>query len=173
MTEAAYKFTSNKPEVMAIIGQKAYDTLDGVGFFVVRNVKMRIMSGHKTGRIYFRRRFKKAEEVTLSTGKKRMGKTKKEGWAALGDYIVHQASAPGESPATDRGLLVNSVVHDIQASKDEKVKLLVGCTGSHVNSYATVLEFGGRFIEERPFLRPAVYENQQKIIKMLQKGLAV
>jgi HK97 gp10 family phage protein len=169
MTEG-YKFTSNKDEVMAIIGQKMYDTLDAVGYFVVRDVKMRIKSGPKTGKIYFRRRFKKTEEVTLSTGKKRMDKTKKTGWGAISDYIVHQASAPGESPATDRGQLVNSIMHEIQANKKEEVKLLVGSSGCE---YAAGLEFGTVYIEERPFIRPAVYENQAKIIKMLQKGLSV
>ena len=68
---------------------------------------------------------------------------------------VHQASAPGQAPATDTGGLVNS----IQVSQMG----LRGEVGTKLN-YGFYLEYGTLHIKERPFLRPALAQNQQYII---------
>lgn len=59
----------------------------------------------------------------------------------------HQASAPGEAPAIDYGVLVNS----IQTEMESELRGIV-----YTNTeYAPVLEFGGARIKPRPFFRPA------------------
>ena len=62
--------------------------------------------------------------------------------------VVHQASAPGEAPATDTGNLVNSAYTKKLGDSDYET----GFTAE----YAAALEFGTAKIEPRPYLRPAV-----------------
>lgn len=62
------------------------------------------------------------------------------------EYGNHVASAPGEAPAIDTGLLVNS----IQVEADG----LAAVVGTNAE-YAPVLEFGGVHITPRPFFGPA------------------
>ena len=70
--------------------------------------------------------------------------------------IEHQASAPGEPPATDLGHLVNSIQADTgDAARALRSEVAVGA------EYAPVLELGGVRIEPRPFLTPAL-ESQRK-----------
>ena len=62
--------------------------------------------------------------------------------------VAHQASAPGEAPATDTGALVNSAYTKKLADADYETGFTV--------EYAAALEFGTAKIEPRPYLRPAV-----------------
>lgn len=62
--------------------------------------------------------------------------------------IVHQASAPGEAPATDTGNLANSIGAQMIGRSEGEVT--VGA------EYAVTLELGGGKIAPRPFLQPAV-----------------
>lgn len=62
--------------------------------------------------------------------------------------VTHQASAPGEAPATDTGNLVNSAYTKQLGRADYET----GFTAE----YAAHLEFGTAKIEPRPYLRPAV-----------------
>lgn len=75
---------------------------------------------------------------------------------------VHQASAPGQSPATDTGRLVSSlkVIH----------KGLSGSVGSQLN-YSFWLEYGTINMRSRPFLRPSLEKNSDKIIGNFTKAL--
>ena len=75
---------------------------------------------------------------------------------------THQASAPGQAPATDTGALVSS----IQVSQQG----LNGQVGTKLE-YGFFLEYGTLFMAERPFLRPALAANQQYIINQFAKGL--
>lgn len=59
----------------------------------------------------------------------------------------HVASAPGESPAIDTGVLVNS----IQAQMTGEMSAVVGTN----NEYAEHLEFGTIHMAARPFFEPA------------------
>jgi HK97 gp10 family phage protein len=70
--------------------------------------------------------------------------------------VVHQASAPGEPPASDTGRLVNSIsaVYDTNAISG---KVVVGA------KHGLYLEFGTQTIEPRPFLRPAVANTKAKV----------
>lgn len=81
-------------------------------------VKTAIQRGPKTGRVYRRR------------------------------GIVHQASAPGQPPATDTGFLVNS----IYVERDGPARMTVGSR----LAYAAYLEFGTQRMAPRPAWIPAV-----------------
>jgi HK97 gp10 family phage protein len=89
-----------------------------------------IQSGPKTGRIYRR------------------------------GSVIHQASAPGQSPASDTGRLVNSIVTSYQP------ETLSG-TVQAGTEYAPYLEFGTATIEPRPFMRPALLNNAENILEAI------
>lgn len=72
--------------------------------------------------------------------------------------IEHQASAPGEYPATDTGMLVSSI--HIEVGKEGKD--VVAQVGSPLD-YATYLEFGTTKMAARPFLQPSFELNKAKI----------
>jgi hypothetical protein len=64
---------------------------------------------------------------------------------------AHQASAPGEPPATDTGRLSGSMmVSSRRTAGGSTVEIAATAP------YAADLEFGNSRIEERPFMRPAV-----------------
>ena len=77
--------------------------------------------------------------------------------------VSHQASAPGESPATDTGRLANSVTFD-------KVAQMSATVGSDL-VYAAVLEFGSDRIDPRPAWVPAVEAITPKYIARLERAL--
>jgi len=80
-------------------------------------------------------------------------------------YGKHQASAPGETPAVDTGILVNSInTWDISASDTEA---WAGC-GTGVE-YAEPLEFGTSKMQPRPFMRPGFDNNVDKIEAVIRK----
>lgn len=89
------------------------------------------MQGPKTGRIYRR-------------GKKE-----------------HQASAPGEAPAIDYGVLVNSIQLDFPRPG-------VGVVYTNTE-YAPVLEFGGIRMEARPFFKPAAEKVFPAFLEAMKK----
>lgn len=74
----------------------------------------------------------------------------------------HRASAPGEPPATDTGNLVSS-----SSAKS------VGITGTVTFSaeYADSLEYGTFRMAPRPYLGPAVRNNEGYFVERLEKGL--
>lgn len=78
-----------------------------------------ILDGPKTGRVYQRR------------------------------GVKHQASAPGEAPASDTGNLVRNIQTEIDTNN------LVGRV-NFGTEYAAALEFGTEKMEARPFARPAL-----------------
>lgn len=65
----------------------------------------------------------------------------------------HQASAPGESPVSDTGQLLNSTGHSITVEGG----LVTGRVGSGEKK-ALWLELGTRYMAPRPWLRPALAE---------------
>ncbi len=83
-------------------------------------------------------------------------------------YGKHQASAPGESPAMDTGVLAASVMTEADGDG-----VLVGTN----SEYAEPLEFGTARMRARPFMQPAAERSQgdmtdaaQKILKSLVEG---
>ena len=69
----------------------------------------------------------------------------------------HQASAKGESPASDTGFLVSQ----IKVKKKNKDEVFVESTAP----YSAFLEFGTSQMGERPFMHPATMRAFPKIAK--------
>ena len=69
---------------------------------------------------------------------------------------LHQASAPGQSPANDYGNLVKSITTKYDEPKLEGT-VNVGA------KYAEALEYGTQKMEARPFARPALQETTPAI----------
>lgn len=62
----------------------------------------------------------------------------------------HRASAPGEPPASETGALLASISHKVDVA--DTVFATIGSD----KEYSIYLELGTRFMEPRPFLRPAL-----------------
>lgn len=75
-------------------------------------------------------------------------------------YGSHVASAPGESPAIDTGLLVNSIQTEIDG--------LSATVGTNAEQ-ATALEFGSTHTAPRPFMQPAFDDAEPKFKKALSE----
>lgn len=92
------------------------------------------------------------------TAKKKIKAPPKTGRMYKRGKKQHQASAPGEAPATDRGHLASSITFNVQYDR----------LGADIGSdlpYADILELGSDkgMIAARPYLRPSLYDNEQKI----------
>lgn len=70
----------------------------------------------------------------------------------------HQASAAGEAPATDTGLLVSSITSNVKQSGTTLIGQIIAST-----EYAPALEFGTTKMAARPFMQPALDKNRKKI----------
>ena len=113
-------------------------------------MKLAIQSGPKTGRVY---------QVVRSGS--RTGKAYKQGPRRR----VHQASAPGEAPATDTGHLVNSI--QTQMVGDLSAVITIGA------EYAEVLELGSVSGKQaaRPFVETALSAVQPAFERAVEKVL--
>lgn len=112
-----------------LVGRIAQAAMRGIvrGTENVRTHAVRsIQSGQKTGRVYRRR------------------------------SVVHQASAPGESPASDTGRLVQS--SGTRYNPEELEGIVFFAT-----AYAAPLEWGTVKMAPRPFLRPALDALREQI----------
>lgn len=76
---------------------------------------------------------------------------------------THQASAPGQAPATDTGRLANSVVY-------RRLGLMTAEVSTPVR-YGSMLEYGTLRIKARPAWRPAVELMRPKFNRRLQAAL--
>lgn len=82
-------------------------------------------------------------------------------------YSGHQASAPGEPPATDTGGLVNNW------PRPNRKALANGASveGGPGQEYGPHLELGTVNMEARPFMRPALDNNVPEITRAVQRNL--
>lgn len=71
-------------------------------------------------------------------------------WSTGGRAIAHQASAPGEPPASDHGFLLGSIRHIMKVGNTVYASI-----GSDLK-YSLFLELGTRYMAPRPFMRPAL-----------------
>ncbi len=78
-------------------------------------------------------------------------------------YGNHQASAPGEAPATDTGRLASSIDYKREGRMSASV-------GSDL-AYAAMLEFGTTKVEPRPAWIPAVEAARDKYIDRLEAAI--
>ena len=116
---------------------------------------VRIQSGPKTGKTYRRGAVKR----TVKEGGKRAGQLAAMGLKGVTadskttfvtGYKLHQASAPGQAPATDLGNLAGSI--QTQKTGPLEAEVVVGA------EYGEVLETGSidGTLKPRPFLTPSV-----------------
>lgn len=136
------------------------DVLDHTADEVQRNAQERIQHGEKTGRIYgaekvvgFNTKYLESPVFVANRGKK------------LGDDGVHQASAPGEAPANDEGLLAGSI--QWRATGDLSREVVVGA------EYGAVLEYGNvkGTLAPRPYLTPAIEDNREPFRQMVASAV--
>jgi hypothetical protein len=130
--------------------------MDHIGVVLSGEMRALINRGSRTGRIYFKRRGKKGKR----------GKVGK-GWKALNSYMVHQASAPGEPPKTDKGDLVKTITYEVKRPTPMIFQCRVG-TNSKIGFW---LEFGTKRIKPRPFARPTLHKFESKLPGMVTKDL--
>lgn len=78
--------------------------------------------------------------------------------------VSHQASAPGQPPANDRGNLVKSVTTSYDHER-------VSGTVNVGAAYAEALERGTEKMEPRPYARPSLMENEQAIREEITKAI--
>jgi len=76
-------------------------------------------------------------------------------------YGKHQASAPGEAPAVDMGLLMNSLSEEYEAGG------LTGVAFTNV-MYAEILEYGGKKMRPRPYYLPAAQAAKRQFISEMK-----
>lgn len=69
--------------------------------------------------------------------------------------ITHQASAPGEPPANDTGNLARNITATVVSPNEAIVN-----SGA---AYARHLEYGTTNIAQRPYMRPALMNNEKFI----------
>lgn len=77
---------------------------------------------------------------------------------------VHQASAPGEAPAIDRGELARGIAFNIDK------KRLIGNVVSTA-PHGKWLEFGTLYIKPRPYMQPAADRVKEIAPEILRKSL--
>lgn len=143
----SFRAGSIRPAVSRIVRETARE--------VEIEAKLLIQNPPKTGRIYelgehkvnFTTKAGKSVSFTANRGRR---------------SILHQASAPGEAPATDTSALSNSI-----KTKDETDLLSI----VNVNAkYGLSLEYGApaHKLLPRPFLRPAVERVRTKFFQRLK-----
>ena len=118
-------------EIGASMAREIDEVCESTALDIQARAQMAIMNPPKSGRIYRR------------------------------GNVVHQASAPGEAPATDTGNLVNSAYTKKLGDSDYET----GFTAE----YAAALEFGTPKIEPRPYLRPAVEAVKKAFIDAIKR----
>lgn len=106
------------------------------------------MTGAKHGRTYRKGAIK--------------GRSKADRGSTIG-YKFHRASAPGEAPAVDTGVLMNSI--RVQMTSDVEGMVYTN------TDYAPVLEFGGAKMAARPFLGPAGNAERGEHVKQIETVL--
>jgi HK97 gp10 family phage protein len=133
---------------MNAAAQKAVEqTMLGAMQIIANDAKRSVARGPKSGHVYTTR------FVTMPNG----------GVVPVGTRPPHQASAPGEAPATDTGRLVASIIASA-----------TGMTGTVEarSLYAVHLEYGTRAMAARPFMLPAAERNRDRIQRLLQSAIS-
>lgn len=80
--------------------------------------------------------------------------------------VSHSPSVEFDYPAIDTGRLVQSVTHDVEESGGE----VVGRVGTNV-VYGAMLEFGTSKMSPRPWLKPSLANNREKIHALILKAI--
>ncbi len=135
----SFRLTSNIGQVRAQLAKRASALVQGIAASIEGDIKAQFREP-KSGRIYYR------------GGKKGKKKTRRR----------HQASAPGEAPAIDYGILHART----RWQAETRFRAIVGTSAD----YAEILEFGGARMKARPFFGPA-FERHRTIFEAGMKSL--
>jgi hypothetical protein len=84
-------------------------------------------------------------------------RTKKSGRVYTRRGVTHQASAPGEAPASDIGTLVQSISPPVPNASALSVRITVSA------EHARPLEYGNSRMAARPFARPAAVNSKTEV----------
>lgn len=117
------------------VDDAAQDAISEAALSLEAGVKTKIQRGPATGRIYQK----------------------------YSPRRTHQASAPGQAPATDTGALVASIYADIGG--------MSATVGSRL-AYSSYLEYGTRTIAPRPVWTPETERIRGEISDMFKRNLA-
>jgi HK97 gp10 family phage protein len=83
---------------------------------------------------------------------------------------THTASAAGQAPATDTGVLVSSITTGLEVEKNAVIgKIIAYADDGSGGNYAKHLEFGTTEMAARPFLQPALNNKAKKIVSIFKK----
>ncbi len=118
---------------MALKGDDVTTAMFAGGQVVAGYAKISIQAGNKTGKVYQH------------------------------GNVSHQASAPGQAPATDTGMLVNS----IGVRRGDQAAIVVVAA-----RYGRDLEFGTSRMAARPYLRPALDLHQAEVLQAIAASLS-
>lgn len=87
---------------------------------------------------------------------------------SLREAGIHQASAPGEPPATDTGMLSRVQIDRTGMKAKDKPEAMVGTD----HDYGFFLEFGTRKIQPRPWARPSLDIAGKEVRQAIVNSLA-
>lgn len=110
----------------------------------------------------------RATEEVVEVGNRLIGSPPKTGRIYRRRGVVHQASAPGQPPASDTGALI--------ASSSTSYQLDFDAARGRANwsaQYAIMLELGTGKMEPRPFARPAVDVVAPSFLSYVQEAFGV
>ena len=74
-------------------------------------------------------------------------------------------SAPGEPPGKRTGTLGRGITHEVEKKPDS----VVGRVGTNI-TYAIPLEFGTSKMAARPFMRPGLERNKERVARIMTSG---
>lgn len=103
--------------------------------------------------------------TTQALAKRGIQRGPKSGVTYRRGNVVHQASAPGQYPATDTGRLASSVMVNLPTAAS-----MVGEVGTNV-IYGPMLEFGTSRMAARPWLLPSFTQAKINVEKKLRDNL--
>lgn len=137
----------------------------GMGRFYARHKKVKGLSTRPHGELNI------AQVAALMNKEAaRVARNPKAKMRNLRGLGVHRASAPGQPPAVDTGMLRRSMQIDVSRLKERNPR---GRVGTNVN-YAKGLEYGTRKVRPRPYFRPVARKARKKIVEQFKAaGLIV
>ena len=148
------RVVSKIDQALARFDQQSRKFVTLAGLAYTNEVKRLMRESPRSGRVY--RRIRARGLKARLAGRK----------ARAGDYILHQASAPGEPPAVDRGNLINSV-----ASVEELTPRGWATTGgSTLAKIPPALEYGTATIAPRPAFIPALMNIRPQLEAALREA---
>lgn len=128
-------FIQNVKKYRRTMGKQLGQGLHASALVVQNEARRLVLKGPKTGRIY-----------------------------RAGTSTEHQASAPGEAPASDTGTLVRNIVAEADLTK-------ISARVIAKTAYSFFLEHGTRRMKARPFLSKALENKKRQIVAIIQASL--